>query len=135
MSNPRRRRGGIALLGLLSLHALAAPAVVCAQPHHGAAAAGQVETSADSPGHGHMLVEASAESPPPVGSPATDPEHGTDGVPMNCLALAACGAPAVGAVNATSGIVPLGIVERSAQAVAFRPTTVVLLLLTPPPKS
>lgn len=128
----------MALLGLLSLHAIAAPVGVCAQPregHHAGGSAGvEHDMAVTSATHGQMQLEASAPSPASAGGNTAGPVHETDSMPMNCMVLAACGAPAVGSVVAESGLVPLGRIVRSSTVVAQRPAAVVLGLLTPPPK-
>lgn len=139
MPNRRRRRGGTVLLGLLSLQVIAAPVGACAQPHVGHDAAGQagiaVEmTMSRSVDHGRVLPADEPEASAPPGGAQSDLGHETDSMPMDCLALAACGAAAVRSVSAASILVLPGDFARTAVVVGERPAAVVLGLVTPPPK-
>ena len=126
------------LLGLLSLHAIAAPVAACVQPHENHSSAGgahaghEAATAAHEHGHAPAGIDAASSTSDDAGQ--AEPAQGMDTMPMDCLAFAACGAPAVVTVMAAPPLVPLGPLGPAVSVVAQQPAAIVLGLLTPPPK-
>ncbi len=127
MTRRTRRRSGLTLLTLLAVQSVAAPLGACAaeQEHHeGVAheAAAMDHTHGGDGTHG-MTPGAADES-----------HHAPDSTPADCLALAACGAPAMGARMATDQVVDTNHDAHALRSASEEPAAFVLGLTTPPPK-
>lgn len=122
-----RRRSGLVLLALLAVQSVAVPMGACAQDHEQHEAAAHEMTTMD-----HAHTGGSRVGMEHAGS--YEAEHAPDPAPMDCLALAACGAPAVGSSISTAHVILADLSTRSLPTMSGEPATIVLGLTTPPPK-
>ena len=60
--------------------------------------------------------------------------HAPDSQPVDCMALAACGAPAIGTSHTPAELAVGDLSAPTLQAIADEPAAIVLGLTTPPPK-
>ncbi|MDH3271151.1 MAG: hypothetical protein OEN56_07465 [Gemmatimonadota bacterium] len=134
MSRSSRRRHGLVLLALFVAQATAAPVGACTQSHegpdglaHDTGLAGQMPAASMAAVSHHGGATMLEHAPDGI-------EHAPDGMPIGCLALATCGAPAIGAADLSSGIVLSSSLERKELRALDRPATIVMRLVTPPPK-
>jgi hypothetical protein len=127
MTSQTRRRSGLVLLALLAVQSVAAPLGACAQDHEQHEAAAHEMTTMDQAHAGGPTVGMEQ-----VGS--SEAEHAPYQAPVDCLALAACGAPAVGSSVSTAHVILADLSTRSLPAVSGEPAAIVLGLTTPPPK-
>ena len=126
MNRRLRRRSGVALLILLAVQSVAAPMGACAQEHEGHdTVAPEMATN----GHGHANMPTGTEPVPTEAS-----HHDPASAPVGCLALAACGAPAISTSIATAVLPFADRVEQKARGILDEPAVIVLGLTTPPPK-
>lgn len=127
MTRQTRRHSGLVLLALLAVQSVSAPLAACAQDHEQHEAAAHEMTTMD---HAHAGGSTVGMEQP--GS--SEAEHAPDPAPVDCLALAACGAPALSSSLSTAHVILADLSTRSLPTVSGEPTAIVLGLTTPPPK-
>ena len=127
MSRRNRRRSGVALLMLIAVQSVATPLGACAQEpgdqherEHEVAATHHTSSDDATMGMRDDHAAGSHHAPLPT--------------PVDCVALAACGAPAIGANATTAGIVSVDHVVQKLRGILDEPAVFVLGLTTPPPK-
>ena len=127
MTSRSRRRSGLTLLSLLATQFVLAPFSACAQEHEGH----------DGPSHASVVDGHAPESRvmiEPHDDRVVDPASSPEPTPVDCLALAACGAPAIGQVGATAQVRIADSVGHDPWQLLDEPAAIDLSLSTPPPK-
>ena len=128
MTRSTRRRSGLTLLTLLVVQSVAAPLGACAQEHEGHEGAAHEMEMGHAPAEmAHMMD---------MGSDHAEESHhqGQDSAPVDCTALTACGAPAIGTSIAPATLVVGDLVAPKQPGILDEPAAIVLALTTPPPK-
>ena len=128
MTRSIRRRSGLTFLTLLAVQTVTAPMEACAQEQDGH------ENGPHQMLTGHTAPAEFAHGMNVGSEHSEESHHAPDSQPVDCTALAACGAPAIGTSHMPAELAVGDLSAPTLQAITDEPAAIVLGLTTPPPK-